>query len=55
MLLILQVRQMGDLVVRDVEHSEIGVVLESRDLRQGVVRNVEFFKIAKGGEARHFG
>ena len=46
---------MSDLVVRNVEDSEIAIILESRDFRQGIVRNVEFFKAAEGAEARYFG
>ena len=48
MLLILQVREMSNLIVRDVEDSQIGVTLKSRDLCQSVVGDVEFFKVGEG-------
>ncbi len=46
---------MHDLIVRDVEDSEISVIFEVRNLSQGIVRDVEFFQIGEGGEARDFG
>lgn len=45
MLLILQMGEMSDLIVRNVQDSEIGVILKPRDLSQGIVRNVELFKV----------
>ena len=51
MLLILQVREMSDLIVRDVENSEVGIILEVRDLSQGIVGYVEFFQVGKSGQA----
>ncbi len=45
---------MSDLVVRDVQNSQVGVFLETRDLGQGVVGNVEFFQVGKSGKARDF-
>ena len=52
MLLIFQIGEMSDLIVRDVKDPEIGIVLEARNLSQGIVGDVEFFKVGKGGEAR---
>ena len=51
MVLILQVREMSDLIVRDVEDSEVGVILEVRDLGQCIVGYVEFFQVGKSGQA----
>ena len=51
MLLVLQVREMRDLIVRDVEDSEVSIVLQARNLSQGIVRDVEFFQVGKGGKA----
>ena len=48
MLLILQVREMSNLIVRDVEDSQISIPLKSRDLGQSIVGDVEFFKVDKG-------
>ena len=48
MLLVFQVRDTSNLIVRDVEDSEIGITLKSRDLGQSVVGDVEFFKVGKG-------
>ena len=55
MLLILQVREMSDLIVRDVEDSEVGIILEVRDLSQGIVGYVKFFQVGKSGKARDSG
>ena len=44
---------MSDLIVRNIQHSKINVLLESGDLSQRIVGNVEFFKVGKGGEARY--
>ena len=48
MLLILQVGEMSNLIVRDVEDSQIGITLKPRDLCQSIVGDVEFFKVGKG-------
>ena len=55
MLLSLQVCQMRDLIIRNVEHSEVGVILQARDLSQGIVGDVQFFQVGKGGKARDLG
>lgn len=45
---------MSDLIVRDVEDSEVGISLEARDLSQGIVGDVEFFQVSEGRKARDF-
>lgn len=45
MLLILQVGEMSDLIVRYVQHPEISIILKPRDLGQGIVGDVELFKV----------
>ena len=46
---------MSDLIVRDVQDSEVSIILEPGDLGQGIMGDVEFFKVGKGGEARDLG
>ena len=46
---------MSDLVVRDVQNSQLGVFLEARDLSQGIVGDVDFFQVDQSGKARDFG
>lgn len=55
MLLIPHVREMSDLIVRNIEDSEVGIIFQTRDLSQGIVRDIEFFQVGKGGKARDFG
>lgn len=55
MLLVLQVREMSDLIIRDVEDPEVAIILQARDLSQGIVGDVEFFQVGKGGKSRDSG
>lgn len=41
----LEIRQVGDLIVGDVEHTEIMVLVETGDGGKCVVRYVEFFEV----------
>ena len=45
---------MSNLIVRDIEDSQISITLKSRDLCQSIVGDVEFFKASEGCEARYF-
>lgn len=46
---------MSDLIIRDVEDPEVAIILQARDLSQGIVGDVEFFQVGKGGKSRDSG
>ena len=41
---------MRDWIVGDIEGAEFGIGVEAGYLRQGVVGDVEFFQVGKGGK-----
>lgn len=41
----LEIRQVGDLIVGDVEHTKFMVLVETGDGGKCVVRDVEFFEV----------
>lgn len=45
----MEVGKIGDLIVRDIKHPEMGVVLKSRDLGKNIMRDVEFFEVGEAG------
>lgn len=47
MLKMLQVGQLGDLIIRYIQHTKLKVSLEARDLLKRIVRYVELFEIYK--------
>ena len=55
MLLLFQVREMSNSIVRNVDDSEVGILLQARYLNQGIMGNVEFFQVRKGGKASDLG
>lgn len=46
---------MRDGVIGDIEHAKLGICVKAGNLRQGVVRNVEFFEAGEGGETGNGG
>lgn len=44
-----EIGKIGDLIVRDVKHAEMGVFLEPRDFGKKIVRDVEFLETGKAG------
>lgn len=51
----LEIRQVGDLIVGDVEHAEIGGLVETGDGGQCVVRDVKFFEVGEVFQALDLG
>ena len=44
---VFEIGQMLDLIVRDIDDSQVEVSIQARNLHESVVRNVDLFKIRK--------